>query len=167
PRAAARSLATPRAPPRPSDNSVDRGISAGTCADFRCWQLRSAAWGPPMPSACVFSGPSRSFFSSRRRHTRSTRDWSSDVCSSDLGSIGRQALDVVAAHPDRLRVTRSGHRGDDLVALATADDVDVVLVATPGIAGLEPTLRSEERRVGKDGGAQWDSENTREQLLGV
>src|SRR5699024_11752071 len=27
---------------------------------------------------CVF------FFSSRRRHTRSKRDWSSDVCSSDL-----------------------------------------------------------------------------------
>src|SRR5206468_7521683 len=29
------------------------------------------------------------FFSSRRRHTRSDRDWSSDVCSSDLStSIG-------------------------------------------------------------------------------
>src|SRR5206468_6926093 len=28
--------------------------------------------------SCVF------FFSSRRRHTRSDRDWSSDVCSSDL-----------------------------------------------------------------------------------
>src|SRR5206468_6448083 len=27
------------------------------------------------------------FFSSRRRHTRSDRDWSSDVCSSDLQSI--------------------------------------------------------------------------------
>src|SRR6266498_5202723 len=26
------------------------------------------------------------FFSSRRRHTRCGRDWSSDVCSSDLGS---------------------------------------------------------------------------------
>src|SRR5699024_11737792 len=26
------------------------------------------------------------FFSSRRRHTRSKRDWSSDVCSSDLGT---------------------------------------------------------------------------------
>src|SRR5699024_11851350 len=26
-------------------------------------------------------------FSSRRRHTRSKRDWSSDVCSSDLSSI--------------------------------------------------------------------------------
>src|SRR5699024_11971129 len=27
------------------------------------------------------------FFSSRRRHTRSKRDWSSDVCSSDLISL--------------------------------------------------------------------------------
>src|SRR6266496_6128167 len=27
------------------------------------------------------------FFSSRRRHTRSLRDWSSDVCSSDLGGL--------------------------------------------------------------------------------
>src|SRR5207247_7240881 len=26
-----------------------------------------------------------------RRHTRSTRDWSSDVCSSDLGAAGRAA----------------------------------------------------------------------------
>src|SRR5699024_6613080 len=30
--------------------------------------------------------PSWFFFSSRRRHTRSKRDWSSDVCSSDLAS---------------------------------------------------------------------------------
>src|SRR5690349_22017901 len=28
------------------------------------------------------------FFSSRRRHTRSLRDWSSDVCSSDLAGKG-------------------------------------------------------------------------------
>src|SRR5216684_3297047 len=27
------------------------------------------------------------FFSSRRRHTRCSRDWSSDVCSSDLGGV--------------------------------------------------------------------------------
>src|SRR5206468_7427651 len=27
------------------------------------------------------------FFSSRRRHTRSDRDWSSDVCSSDLNGV--------------------------------------------------------------------------------
>src|SRR5690625_7846527 len=35
------------------------------------------------------------FFSSRRRHTRWPRDWSSDVCSSDL-SLG--AVDVVIAN---------------------------------------------------------------------
>src|SRR5207249_6657362 len=35
------------------------------------------------------------FFSSRRRHTRSKRDWSSDVCSSDLSTL------FVAAFPDR------------------------------------------------------------------
>src|SRR5207253_1342368 len=29
------------------------------------------------------------FFSSRRRHTRWPRDWSSDVCSSDLGIAGK------------------------------------------------------------------------------
>src|SRR5690625_1666147 len=31
------------------------------------------------------------FFSSRRRHTRWPRDWSSDVCSSDLATGGQQA----------------------------------------------------------------------------
>src|ERR671921_1601474 len=30
------------------------------------------------------------FFSSRRRHTRYWRDWSSDVCSSDLGEFWRR-----------------------------------------------------------------------------
>src|SRR5690606_15621237 len=32
------------------------------------------------------------FFSSRRRHTRFSRDWSSDVCSSDLGRGGIHLL---------------------------------------------------------------------------
>src|SRR5438067_13185700 len=42
------------------------------------------------------------FFSSRRRHTRSKRDWSSDVCSSDLaraeqaGKIAHRAVLQVA-----------------------------------------------------------------------
>src|SRR5437870_11557194 len=33
---------------------------------------------------CIFNGLNFFFFSSRRRHTRWPRDWSSDVCSSDL-----------------------------------------------------------------------------------
>src|SRR6266513_5284886 len=32
------------------------------------------------------------FFSSRRRHTSSKRDWSSDVCSSDLVQRGRHTV---------------------------------------------------------------------------
>src|SRR5690606_40974122 len=32
------------------------------------------------------------FFSSRRRHTRFSRDWSSDVCSSDLTPFGPGAM---------------------------------------------------------------------------
>src|SRR5699024_12049988 len=32
------------------------------------------------------------FFSSRRRHTRSKRDWSSDVCSSDLTTLNDYSI---------------------------------------------------------------------------
>src|SRR2546422_3336768 len=34
------------------------------------------------------------FFSSRRRHTRCSRDWSSDVCSSDLAACTASASSV-------------------------------------------------------------------------
>src|SRR3712207_5494717 len=44
----------------------------------------------------VHLGSSVFFFSSRRRHTRYWRDWSSDVCSSDLIS----PTGVQAVHPD-------------------------------------------------------------------
>src|SRR5699024_4736854 len=37
------------------------------------------------------------FFSSRRRHTRSKRDWSSDVCSSDLDVGSGKTLVAAAA----------------------------------------------------------------------
>src|SRR6266496_4142638 len=38
------------------------------------------------------------FFSSRRRHTRSLRDWSSDVCSSDLDTLLRWHRVLVRRH---------------------------------------------------------------------
>src|SRR5206468_6604470 len=48
------------------------------------------------------------FFSSRRRHTRSDRDWSSDVCSSDLPALGAQGIRVRGwsglSEPERARV---------------------------------------------------------------
>src|SRR5690606_41054923 len=39
------------------------------------------------------------FFSSRRRHTRFSRDWSSDVCSSDLASSPRPGRLLAKALP--------------------------------------------------------------------
>src|SRR5256884_6624694 len=55
------------------------------------------------------------FFSSRRRHTRCSRDWSSDVCSSDL--VVRQALHSLEGQslvryvsPADSRVTKYEHR---------------------------------------------------------
>src|SRR2546429_149481 len=43
----------------------------------------------------------RSFFSSRSRHTRGSRDWSSDVCSSDLAAAERRCTRGAAAPPPR------------------------------------------------------------------
>src|SRR5437868_14905106 len=42
------------------------------------------------------------FFSSRRRHTRSKRDWSSDVCSSDLAGGPDDAAQIEAAAPESM-----------------------------------------------------------------
>src|SRR2546421_9095384 len=70
------------------------------------------------------------FFSSRRRHTRSDRDWSSDVCSSDLNSsaLGRAFRPVL-----------------------------ILIKPNPSSASKinASTTRSEERRVGKECRSRW------------
>src|SRR3712207_6659755 len=45
------------------------------------------------------------FFSSRRRHTRYWRDWSSDVCSSDLIADEKELIRAFAAGEDIHRAT--------------------------------------------------------------
>src|SRR5699024_3105796 len=50
-------------------------------------------------------------FSSRRRHTRSKRDWSSDVCSSDL------FLDGSTPSQERVRLVESFNSGDEDIFL--------------------------------------------------
>src|SRR6266542_2300881 len=57
------------------------------------------------------------FFSSRRRHTRCYRDWSSDVCSSDLRLDHSRPLED-RRHPDAPAVVDLGFEvGKDLVVL--------------------------------------------------
>src|SRR5206468_8028667 len=86
------------------------------------------------------------FFSSRSRHTSSDRDWSSDVCSSDLDDPARQPARLIA----RLRFFFPEARTIDLLRLPTG--VMNVVTATRGQGKSEmKTYRSEERRVGKEG----------------
>src|SRR5688572_33256257 len=80
------------------------------------------------------------FFSSRRRHTRFDCDWSSDVCSSDLGGRARSGL---AAGINETM----GYGAVALTAFAATEIAHA--------AGLRP--RSEERRVGKESRAQWSA----------
>src|SRR5690606_40829080 len=46
----------------------------------------------------------------RRRHTRFSRDWSSDVCSSDLAGVGQRALTATSRNSGVRYVAR--HCGD-------------------------------------------------------
>src|SRR5690606_39450584 len=88
------------------------------------------------------------FFSSRRRHTRFSRDWSSDVCSSDLDATtgnSRRRL-------DRIGRGRSLSCGTSLVILSACR---VRPVLWPVLRWCFSVIRahwrrSEERRVGKE-----------------
>src|SRR5207249_6638979 len=52
------------------------------------------------------------FFSSRRRHTRSKRDWSSDVCSSDLHHGGPDRFEAPRDDADPRQVRVADRRPD-------------------------------------------------------
>src|SRR5207249_5643797 len=96
---------------------------------------------------------------SRRRHTRSKRDWSSDVCSSDLddavveGLLQRRvdcgahrlALEAASGIAEFQVVGESAARARAGVDAAPGENQDGALVVGGG--------RSEERRVGEEGWA--------------
>src|SRR5207253_8212136 len=97
------------------------------------------------------------FFSSRRRHTRWPRDWSSDVCSSDL----RLGLDEPRPAADRFHREAAPELelAADLEGLAAPRRREAhAALAHPlrrGQALLDENLRSEERRVGKECRSWW------------
>src|SRR5690625_7121515 len=81
------------------------------------------------------------FFSGRRRHTRWPRDWSSDVCSSDL--------------PTALIL---GNEKDGVsVRAASLADGHVIIPMLGMVQSLNISVaaRSEERRVGKECRSRW------------
>src|SRR5690625_7343580 len=90
----------------------------------------------PIAEAIVF------FFSSRRRHTRWPRDWSSDVCSSDLCSYRHHRSVYAGLRGQRSPCGRiNGWHGMGHFRQSAG--------------------RSEERRVGKEGRARGRAEEER------
>src|SRR5690606_39681718 len=92
------------------------------------------------------------FFASRRRHTRFSRDWSSDVCSSDLPFIGKEILKEVETRvaeesiPQKIEALKKILNEINLespVVLINEDESTVNLA-------VKTFRRSEERRVGKE-----------------
>src|SRR5207247_7042537 len=91
------------------------------------------------------------FFSSRRRHTRSTRDWSSDVCSSDLKA--QQVVREVGMSAEALRASLHTIRLGEMKAQDGKKrliEANLRLVVSIAKRYTNRGLRSEERRVGKE-----------------
>src|SRR2546429_2105036 len=88
------------------------------------------------------------FFSSRRRHTRCSRDWSSDVCSSDL----RVGIGIMLA-PNKITGVWVNIKG--FAARGTGATMRTTRRIEFGDTDMAGIVRSEERRVGKECRSRW------------
>src|SRR5204862_5458988 len=97
------------------------------------------------------------FFSSRRRHTRSLRDWSSDVCSSDLISVENNQYATEIAFKNVARV-------QDVSARAAGYGLPGVTVDGNDVLAVYEVARSEERRVGKECRSRWSPDHEKKEM---
>src|SRR2546429_5802237 len=113
-----------------------------------CIALSFLSWFSGYRRSCLSLFSSFFFFSSRRRHTRCSRDWSSDVCSSDLLSHASFYFHFISS---RLRLQLQTNDfslwlSGSLGLRTLADSVNQIDIYTN---------RSEERRVGKECRSRW------------
>src|SRR5699024_11759154 len=97
------------------------------------------------------------FFSSRRRHTRSKRDWSSDVCSSDLkAALIDTAFESVHVYiKNELKIMVERRRSNAILQMI--EEFTKLYNDKFDLAYAE--VRSEERRVGKECRYRWWPDN--------
>src|SRR5690349_21868047 len=95
------------------------------------------------------------FFSSRRRHTRSLRDWSSDVCSSDLLRLEITML-ALSCHSWLTTVHSTGRLWRDTETQLQAYTIRTRQKLMLPCGGCN-SRRSEERRVGKECSRRWSA----------
>src|SRR5690606_40375629 len=92
------------------------------------------------------------FFSSRRRHTRFSRDWSSDVCSSDLFSWYAEQFLLEC-------MTLAGYEELDADLRESIEEFLLeeyrIRKEREYLADFHGKPRSEERRVGKECRSRW------------
>src|SRR5436305_3208691 len=93
------------------------------------------------------------FFSSRRRHTRCGRDWSSDVCSSDLPSAKTPvSTSSTAATTNPPSTTKPSPTG---TACPRRHSSKPIFSRSATTRARRIITRSEERRVGKECRSRW------------
>src|SRR5258707_12040460 len=93
------------------------------------------------------------FFSSRRRHTRYWRDWSSDVCSSDLVASFGLVFEAGSAKAFLLNDRSPNVTAAQIVAGGGMTAAYLLTIHHHG--RFERFTRSEERRVGKECRSRW------------
>src|SRR2546429_1651256 len=111
---------------------------------------RASMYSRTRGCVCLVSHVGRCFFfSSRRRHTRCSRDWSSDVCSSDLSHL----YNVFTTAHGLIMIffmvmpAMIGGFGNWIVPL---------MIGAPDMAFPRMNnIRTEERRVGEEGRSRW------------
>src|SRR5690606_41206366 len=95
------------------------------------------------------------FFSSRRRHTRFSRDWSSDVCSSDLHLSELRFAELPLSAELQRGIAEAGFTNCTPIQSQTLP----IAIEGHDVAGQAQTgtgkTRSEERRVGKECRSRW------------
>src|SRR5689334_23497105 len=91
------------------------------------------------------------FFSSRRRHTRWNCDWSSDVCSSDLGN----RVNGIDLNGSSSNFVLGNYIGTDKTGALDRGNTSNGILVTAAAASNVIGGRSEERRVGKECRSRW------------
>src|SRR5260221_7599436 len=125
---------------------VKRRAPVSRCRTSRCPGVLRHIHGIALLACLLF------FFSSRRRHTRSLCDWSSDVCSSDLVRRDEVVLRDGIVGEIRRELPERTHVADAIRRIGIAV-VGYILEVDERI--VAKGLRSEERRVGKECRSRW------------
>src|SRR5438270_7725914 len=95
------------------------------------------------------------FFSSRRRHTRFDCDWSSDVCSSDLGASFSTCTSPFSYAVSTMPTSLESHT----FHVKATDQAQNTGAVADWSWTIDPNVRSEERRVGKECRSRWSLEH--------